>query len=436
MPSVLDAVVAGGDSEAIGSSPLPQSFRAAAVRPERAGDPAEALQLEEVPVPPLGPGEVYVAVMASSLNYNTVWAARGRPVSTARLLAALGPPHDQPFHVVGSDAAGVVVRAGPGVTRWRPGDRVVVHTAVVDPEDPGAYEDGQTAAGQRVWGYETNFGGLADLTLVRASQLLAKPAHLSWEEAASMPLCSGTAYRMVVGDHGARMRQGDVVLVWGATGGVGAQAVQYVLNGGGTPVGVVSSPAKAAILQSVGVEAVIDRAAEGYSFWRDESTPDESEWRRFGSRLRELAGRDPDIVVEHPGRATMGASVFVVRKGGTVVTCAATSGYRIEYDNRHLWMRLKRIVGSQLANYHEAAAANRLAREGRILPTLSAVYPLAEVSRAAAAMDANRHVGKLGVLCLAPAEGLGIDDPELREQVGEIPINRFRPTAPHPGAAR
>lgn len=426
MQRVLDALVAGATAEELAAVELPERFRAATLRPDRLGDPAEALRTEDVPRPPLGPGDVYVAVMASSLNYNTVWAARGRPVSTFDLLHRLGEPHDQPFHVVGSDAAGVVVRTGPGVRRWRPGDRVVVHTTVVDWEDPDAHDDAQMATAQRVWGYETNFGGLAELTMVKASQLLPKPAHLSWEEAASMPLCTGTAYRMVVGDHGARMRQGDVVLVWGATGGVGSQAVQYVLNGGGTPVGVVSSPAKAGLLRAMGVEAVIDRAAEGYRFWRDDDTPDEGEWRRFGTHVRDLVGRDPDIVVEHPGRATMGASVFVVRKGGTVVTCAATSGYRVEYDNRHLWMRLKRIVGSQLANYREARAANRLIGAGRIHPTLSATYPLAEVGRAAAEMAANRHHGKLGVLCLAPTAGLGVDDPGLRARVGEARLGLFR----------
>jgi crotonyl-CoA reductase len=84
----------------------------------------------------------------------------------------------------------------------------------------------------------------------------------------------------------------------------------------------------------------------GYVFWTGngpEDTQDQSEWRRFGARIRSLTGgRDPDIVVEHPGRETFGASVFVARKGGTIVTCASTSGYLHEYDNRYLWMNLKR----------------------------------------------------------------------------------------------
>jgi crotonyl-CoA reductase len=231
---------------------------------------------------------------------------------------------------------------------------------------------------------------------------------------------------MLVSDHGARMRQGDVVLVWGASGGIGGYAVQYVLNGGGTPVGVVSSPEKVALLNELGVEAVIDRRAANYRFWSDATTQDESEWRRFGKDIRGVVGEDPDIVFEHPGRQTMGASVFVCKRGGTVVTCAATSGYMVEFDNRHFWMKLKRLIASHFANYAEAWAANRLVSQGRIQPLLSAVYPLEEVGEAARTIHRNEHEGKIGVLCLAPGEGLGVDDPERRAAVGEDKITLFR----------
>ena len=222
------------------------------------------------------------------------------------------------------------------------------------------------------------------------------------------------------------MKQGDVVLVWGATGGIGGYAVQYVLNGGGTPVGVVSSPEKVKLLNAMGVEAVIDRSAEGYRFWADEHTQDPAEWRRFGQHVRDLVGDDPDIVFEHPGRQTMGASIFACKRGGTVVTCAATSGYMVEFDNRHFWMKLKRLVASHFANYAEAWAANRLIDQGRIQPLLSAVYPLDEVGLAARSVHRNEHEGKLGVLCLAPREGLGIDDPDKRARIGEDRITVFR----------
>jgi len=442
MRSFLEAIQAGASGEEIAAIPLPDSYRGALVRADEqemfAGletgekDPRKSLHVEEVAVPELAPDEAYVAVMASSINFNTVWTSIFEPLSTFGFLKRLGKEsvwgkrHDLPYHVVGSDASGVVIRVGSAVRNWKPGDRVTVHCNYVDDQDPSAHDDSMLASNQRIWGFESNFGGLADLALVKANQLMPKPAHLSWEEAAVNALCNSTSYRMLVSHNGARMKQGDVVLIWGASGGLGGYACQYVLNGGGIPVGVVSSPEKAELLHDLGVEAVIDRRAEGYRFWSDEHTQDEGEWRRFGKDVRALVGEDPSIVFEHPGRQTMGASVFVCARGGTVVTCAATSGYMIEYDNRHLWMKLKSIKSSHFANYKEAWEANRLISLGRIQPVLSAVYPLDQVGEAAYQVHHNLHEGKIGVLCLAPAEGLGIDDPAFRERVGEERITLFR----------
>src|SRR5207249_6440602 len=195
---------------------------------------------------------------------------------------------------------------------------------------------------------------------------------------------------------------------------------------GGNPGGSGSARDKGGLLEGMGWRGVIRRRAEGYEFWKDETTQDEREWRRFGKDIRALVGEDPNIVFEHPGRQTMGASVFICARGGTVVTCAATSGYKNEYDNRHLWMKLKSIKSSHFANYKEAWEANRLIGKGMIQPILSAVHPLVEVGEAAYQVHRNLHEGKIGVLCLAPAEGLGIDDPELRANVGEDRIRLFR----------
>jgi crotonyl-CoA reductase len=223
------------------------------------------------------------------------------------------------------------------------------------------------------------------------------------------------------------MKQGDSVLIWGATGGIGGYAVQYVLNGGGTPIGVVSTPERAEILNRMGCEAVIDRRAANYQFWSDEHTQDESEWRRFGKDIRGLNnGEDVDIVFEHPGRSTMGASVFAAKRGGTIVTCAATSGYMVEFDNRHFWMKLKKLLSSHFANYAESWAANKLLCDGKIQPLLTDTYTLDGVGEASLAVHHNEAEGKLGILCLAPGEGLGIDDPERRAVIGEDKITVFR----------
>ena len=218
---------------------------------------------------------------------------------------------------------------------------------------------------QRIWGFETNFGGLAELALVKSNQLMPKPAHLTWEEAAAPGLVNSTAYRQLVSHHGADMKQGDIVLIWGASGGLGGYATQYALNGGATPVCVVSSPEKAAICRAMGAELIIDRTRRGLPVLEGRRAAEPSEWKRFGAKIRELTGGDDvDIVYEHPGRETFGASVYVTKRGGTIVTCASTSGYMHEYDNRYLWMTLKRIIGSHFANYRESWEANRLIAKG------------------------------------------------------------------------
>ncbi len=441
MHDIRDAILAE-EFDSIGKLDVPDHYNGVTVRAEdaemfdglaaRDKDPRKSLRLEEVATPELGPGEALVAVMASAINYNTVWTSIFEPVSTFSFLKRYGKlspltkRHDLPYHVVGSDLAGVVVRTGPGVNTWKAGDRVVAHCLSVELESPDGHSDTMMDPEQRIWGFETNFGGLAELALVKSNQLMPKPEHLSWEEAASPGLVNSTAYRQLVSRNGADMKQGDTVLIWGASGGLGSYATQFALNGGATPICVVSSPEKAEICRKMGAELVIDRNAEGYKFWSDPQTQDPKEWKRLGAKIRELTGgEDPDIVFEHPGRETFGASVYVTRKGGQIVTCASTSGYMHEFDNRYLWMNLKRIVGSHFANYREAYEANRLIAKGMVHPTLSRVYPLAETGQAANDVHQNLHQGKVGVLALAPEEGLGVTNPELREQHLDG-INRFR----------
>jgi crotonyl-CoA reductase len=440
---ILDAILAGDTApEDFADFEIPDNYKAVTVHKDevdmfegldsRDKDPRKSLHVEQVALPELGPGEALVAVMASAINYNTVWTSIFEPVSTFGFLerygrtSPLAKKHDLPYHVVGSDLAGVVLATGPGVHTWKPGAEVVAHCLSVELESPDGHNDTMLDPEQRIWGFETNFGGLAEIALVKSNQLMPKPAHLTWEEAASPGLVNSTAYRQLVSRNGAGMKQGDNVLIWGASGGLGSYATQFALNGGATPICVVSSEEKAEIARKMGAELIINRAEEDYKFWKDENTQDQKEWRRFGAKIRELTGgEDPDIVFEHPGRETFGASVFVARKGGTIVTCASTSGYMHQYDNRYLWMNLKSIIGSHFANYREAWEANRLVAKGLIHPTLSEVYSLDDVGQAALDVHRNQHQGKVGVLCLAPEEGLGVRDEEMRaKHINEI--NRFR----------
>ncbi|WP_067440428.1 crotonyl-CoA carboxylase/reductase [Nocardioides jensenii] len=444
MQHILDAILAGDTAtEDFANLDLPESYKAVTVHkdevdmfegiPSKEKDPRKSLHVEDVALPELGPGEAYVAVMASAINYNTVWTSIFEPVSTFGFLERYGrlseltKRHDLPYHVVGSDLSGVVLKTGAGVTKWKAGDRVVAHCLSVEMESADGHNDSMLDPEQRIWGFETNFGGLAHIALVKSNQLMPKPEHLTWEESASPGLVNSTAYRQLVSKNGGQMKQGDNVLIWGASGGLGGFATQYALNGGATPICVVSNEEKAEICRKMGAELIINRSEENWKFWNDEGTEQNpKEWLRLGKKIRELTGgEDIDIVFEHPGRETFGASVFVTRKGGTITTCASTTGYMHEYDNRYLWMNLKRIVSSHFANYRESWEANRLIAQGKIHPTLSRTYTLDQVGQAALDVHHNKHQGKVGVLALSPEEGLGVINTELREKHLDK-INAFR----------
>ena len=272
MKQILDAILAPESRpEDFAAMPLPAAYRAVTLHRDEEHmfdgldpgdrDPRKSLHVEEVPVPELGLGEALVAVMASSVNYNTVWSSIFSPMSTFAFLRRYGKlseltaRHDLPYHVVGSDMSGVVLRTGPGVNIWKPGEEVVAHCLSVELESSDGHNDTMLDPEQRIWGFETNFGGLAELAIVKTNQLMPKPKHLTWEEAATPGLVNSTAFRQLVSDNGASMKQGNNVLIWGASGGLGAYATQYALAGGAIPICVVSSEHKAEMCRAHGRRA-------------------------------------------------------------------------------------------------------------------------------------------------------------------------------------
>jgi crotonyl-CoA carboxylase/reductase len=362
---------------------LPEKMLAYTIRKDREGEPRTAMQLEEVAIPELGATDVLVLTVAAAVNYNGVWAARGRPVSVFKM-------HDEQFHIAGSDAAGIVWKIGSEVKRWKPGDQVVIHC---NQSCGQCYEcngrDPMACNEQKIWGYETNWGSFAQFTRVQAQQLLPRPPHLSWEESASYGLTYFTAYRMLVDQ--AQVKPGDFVLVWGAAGGLGVFAVQLCHLMGANPIAVVSSPDKASLLREFGASLIIDRS--GYDFSKG---PEAS--RAFGAEIRKLTGgRDADIVFEHVGKETFPTSVLVAKKFGKIVICGATSGFELNFDVRYLWMRQKSIIGSHFANAWQADRANRLVMEGKIKPVLDQVYPFDKIPEAHQHMADNKHKGKLAI---------------------------------------
>jgi crotonyl-CoA carboxylase/reductase len=384
---------------------LPETMAAWVIRQEREGEPTDAFQIEEIEVPEPGAFEVIVRVMAAGVNYNNVWAAMGKPVSVFRY-----HPEDD-HHIGGSDASGVVWKVGTGVTRWQPGDEVVIHCNQASYEDPEVHGlDPLAAPSQRIWGYETSWGSFAQFTKVQAQQLLPKPKALTWEEAASYGLVYFTAYRMLMTR--CDLQAGHRVLIWGAAGGLGVFATQLCALTGADSVGVVSSAEKGDLVMQLGATGFLDRSDFAGMMRKGGESPDEEkarfkESRRFCKAVEEILGGPPDIVFEHVGQATFPTSVLCVKPFGKVVICAATTGYNLDFDVRYLWMRQKQIIGSHFANAYECTKANELMDQGKIRPVLWRTMGFDGVAEAHQLMTENKHRGKIAILVGAPEEGQG-----------------------------
>jgi crotonyl-CoA carboxylase/reductase len=386
---------------------LPERMTAWVIREERFGEPKDAFQLEDIEVPEPAAFEVIVRVMAAGVNYNNVWAALGQPVSVMKY----GDHPEYGHHIGGSDASGVVWKVGPGVTRWKAGDEVVVHCNQASYEDPEVHGlDPMAAPSQRIWGYETTWGSFAQFTKVQAQQLLPKPAHLTWEEAASYGLVYFTAWRMLMTR--CNLQAGQKVLIWGAAGGLGVFATQICKAAGAECVGVVNSDEKGALVEQLGAKGFINRNEFAGMMRKGGETPEEEkarfkESRRFGKAVSEILGGAPDIVFEHVGAATFPTSVLTVKPFGKVVICAGTTGFNLDFDVRYLWMKQKEIVGSHFANAYECLKANELIESGAIRPVLWRTLGFDGVAEAHQLMKDNKHAGKISVLVGAEKEGLG-----------------------------
>jgi len=388
---------------------VPKNMYAWVIRQERHGEPVHAMQQEVVPTWEIGEDECLVMVMAAGVNYNGVWAALGRPISPIDV-------HGNPYHIAGSDAAGIVWAVGSKVKRWKVGDEVVVHCNQDDGDDEECNGgDPMFSPSQRIWGYETGDGSFAQFCRVQSRQLMPRPKHLTWEESGCYMLTLATAYRMLFGHPPHTLKPGDNVLVWGGAGGLGSMAIQLIAASGANAIAVISDEEKRDFVLSLGAKGAINR--KEFSCWGEMPDPMDREayaaWikeaRRFGKAIWDITGKgnDVDIVFEHPGAATFPVSVLVVKRGGMVVICAGTSGYKLTLDARYLWMRQKRVQGSHFAHLKQASAANRFVLNRQVDPCMSEVFAWNDIPRAHQKMMKNEHKpGNMAVLVQAKRPGM------------------------------
>lgn len=329
---------------------------------------ADVLQYGEFDDPEIGPEDVLVDIKAGGLNHLDVWTRRGMP-----------SPEELP-HIPGSDGAGVVSDVGERVTRFEPGDRVVV--------DPGQFcgqcefcRKGEqsmcleyTMIGEHVRGIHS------EIAAVPEANLIALPDDIDFVTAAAAPLVFQTAWRMLMTR--AEIDQSDSVLVLGASGGVGHACVQIAANEGCEVFATASSEAKLELASDCGADHLINY-----------------EETDFADRTKELTdGRGVDVVVDHVGEATWDDSLSAAARGGSIVTCGATSGVSPETNIPKVFWKQLDILGSTMGTPGEMDEVLSKVFDGTFEPHVRAVLPMSEIARGHEMLESREGFGSVVVV--------------------------------------
>ncbi|MBM4182951.1 MAG: zinc-binding dehydrogenase [Gemmatimonadetes bacterium] len=344
---------------------MPKTMRAAVF--SEFGGP-EVIELQKVPLPEPGAGEVRIRVEASSMNHLDLWVRRGLPIETPMP------------HIGGSDVAGVVDAVGPGAEHVPVGTRVVV-----DPALGYHWYEGQDQGESFPWppmrliGEHTQ-GGFAEFALAPATNLLEIPRDFGAQEAAAAGLAFVTAWRALITRGG--LRPGERVLITGASGGVGTAAVQIAARAGARVSAVTSGPRKVGLVRALGAEVVYDRLAVDFS---------REAWRDTGKR-------GVDLIFDTVGEAVWAGCLRALAPCGRLVTSGATTGSHGTTELRLVFWKQLSIIGSTMGTPAEFRAVMRQVFAGSLRPTIHEVIPLDEARRAHQLLESGQVFGKLVIV--------------------------------------
>src|SRR5256886_12684941 len=286
----------------------------------------------DYPVPVADAGHVVIRVRTSSFNYHDVFTVRGMPGIKVPLPV-----------VIGLDMAGEITQLGPGVDGWKVGDRVLVNPLNKKKGLMGEMLD----------------GGMAEYCLVAADQLVAMPAGVSFEDAASLPVAYGTAHRMLITHN--TVKKGDKVLVLGASGGVGTGCVILAKHLGAEVIACTSSPEKMHRLKELGADEVVDVKQVDFSKWAIE---------RYGKPQRRSYEGGVDVVINFTGGDTWHPSLRCLKRGGKLLVCGATAGYDPKEDLRYVWSFELKIIGSNSFYDEDLKGLMELIQQGKMKPVI------------------------------------------------------------------
>jgi zinc-binding alcohol dehydrogenase/oxidoreductase len=317
----------------------------------------DVLRLEDMPDPEPAAGEAIVRLRAAALNHRDVWIRKGQ-------YAGIKTPI-----ILGSDGAGDVVAVGAGVDASWPGRDVVINPSF-------NFGDDERAQGPdfQILGLPRD-GTYAELVKVPATALHGKPAHLSFEEAAALPLASLTAYRALVSR--ARLQADETVVVTGIGGGVATCALLFAVRLGARVYVTSGSDAK--------LEAARTHGASGGVNHRDADWP---------KAMQALIGGRPDVIIDGAGGETFNKALDLVAPGGRVVSYGATLGAVPNLEVRRIFWKQLNVLGSTMGSPRDFAAMLQLYADG-LRPVVDQVLPLEEAAAAHRRMEDGQQFGKI-----------------------------------------
>ena len=318
----------------------------------------------QYPVPSATEGHVLIRVGASSFNYHDVFTVRGMPGIKVPLPV-----------IIGLDMAGEVVESGADVHGWKPGDRVLVN-----PVHP-----------QKGLMGEMLDGGMAEYCRVAAEQLLPMPDTVTFEEAASLPVAYGTAHRMLLTHK--TVKQGDTVLILGASGGVGTGCVSLAKMLGAEVIACASSATKLQRLTELGADHVLNYQEVDFSQWVIDT---------YGKPQRRSYDGGVDVVINFTGGDTWRPSLRCVKRGGSILVCGATAGYDPPEDLRYIWTFELKIIGSNSFYNEDLTALMAMITQGIFKPEIDRVLPLAQAQEGLRLIQDREVIGKV---VIQPAAG-------------------------------
>jgi alcohol dehydrogenase len=315
--------------------------------------------VNDYPRPVVTEGHVVIRVRASSFNYHDVFTVKGMPGIKVPLPV-----------IIGLDMAGEIAEVGPGVSKWKAGDRVLINPLNKKKGLMGEMLD----------------GGMAEYCLVSADQLVAMPDGVSYEDAASLPVAYGTAHRMIITHN--TVKKGDRVIVLGASGGVGTGSVLLAKLLGAEVIACASGESKMKRLKELGADEVIDYTKVDWSKWAIE---------KYGKPQRRSYEGGVDVVVNFTGGDTWVPSLRCLKRGGKLLTCGATAGYDPKEDLRYVWSFEIEIKGSNSFYDDNLSALMELIQQGKIKPVVDKVLPLDQAAEGLRLIRDREVMGKVVV---------------------------------------